>query len=135
MRHVGVDVFLDRKHIQDEVTGLGQGVTDNKYTKETFEILIERKPFQNRNVSLKSQIESIKQLNPFYSMHHTSEVNLRDVNLIQSPFTCYLHLFNFRENHVNTGDNFHLCFIDSLQVANQNAWMNNNSIYAHYLLT
>ncbi|RWS01789.1 alpha-mannosidase 2-like protein, partial [Leptotrombidium deliense] len=86
MRHVGiVDVFLDRRLMQDDVRGLNQGITDNKYTKEGFKILLERKPFENRKASFKSQIESLKQLNPIYLMHHNSEVNLHDISFIRSP--------------------------------------------------
>ncbi|RWS22290.1 alpha-mannosidase 2-like protein, partial [Leptotrombidium deliense] len=97
MRHVGVvDVFLDRRLVQDDGRGLGQGVTDNKYTKESFKIILERKPFENKKASLKTQIVSLKQLNPVHLMHILTENILHEISFMRSTLPCDVHLLNLR---------------------------------------
>ncbi|RWS09023.1 alpha-mannosidase 2-like protein [Dinothrombium tinctorium] len=101
-RHPGfVDVFLDRRLMQDDQRGVNQGVTDNKPTRESFIILIEEKPAANEKASLKAQLESLKQLNPvnlMYSLKHNTQ---GEISFLRSPLPCDIHLLNLRSNLIS----------------------------------
>ncbi|RWS18878.1 alpha-mannosidase 2-like protein [Leptotrombidium deliense] len=108
-RHSGVvDVFLDRRLMQDDERGLAQGVKDNRLTVETFKVLLETKPFESEKASLKSQIDSLKQLNPVYLMQSETRQSKSEISFVP----CDVHLLNLRKikTETNESDEFSLFF-------------------------
>ena len=67
-----LEVVLDRRLMQDDFRGMGQGVKDNKVTMETFKLLIERR-FSNANVSATCNWKVILHLPHITSLSHSPQ--------------------------------------------------------------
>lgn len=105
-----LEVMLDRRLSQDDSRGLGQGVTDNLYTREMFKLLVEERKHKTAQPSNLTATLAY----PSLLGHHTSDVLLHPLqtlvvkpsyvglplfhthSLLTSPFPCDLHLVNLR---------------------------------------
>lgn len=118
-----MDIFLDRKLLQDDQRGLGQGLTDNRRTKLDFKVIFEPKPHEPLKPSQDVQNELLTLLNPVYLMD-TSQDNSRSGNdLLSSSLPCDYHLLNLRRSFVT--DVIHLT-IHRLGVSCETACDNQN---------
>ncbi|XP_054164491.1 alpha-mannosidase 2-like [Oppia nitens] len=99
-----VDIFLDRRLLQDDQRGLNQGVVDNRKTRETFKLLLERvstvpsRVPQELKPTLESQLELQKLLTPPVLMYSTFKSTLSEVYFLHNPFPCNIHLMNLRRS-------------------------------------
>ncbi|RWS30781.1 Serine hydroxymethyltransferase-like protein [Leptotrombidium deliense] len=110
-RHAGfIDVFLDRRLLQDDQRGVNQGVTDNKVTRESFKVILEKKPFESKKASFTSQLESLKQLNPVYLMQGSKQNTQGEISFMRSSLPCDVHLLNFRSSGGPSNNEFSLFF-------------------------
>lgn len=101
-----VDIFLDRRLLQDDSRGLGQGVTDNVRTKEVFKIILESKPREPLKPSLIVNDELVELLHaPFLMLSPESTPRPR-VELLAKSLPCGYHLLNMRTSE--TLSLFHL---------------------------
>jgi hypothetical protein len=91
-----VDIFLDRRLLQDDSRGLGQGVTDNLRTKEVFKIAFEGRPQESLKPSLRVQEELMSLLHLPFTMLSTQSTPLTEVHLMQKSLPCGQHLLNLR---------------------------------------
>jgi len=97
-RNSWIDVFLDRRLLQDDQRGLNQGVVDNRQTKEVFKVFFEATPFQATKPSLEAQLESQKLLSPPIIMYSTMKSTISELGFIHDPLPCNFHLLNFRRS-------------------------------------
>jgi len=99
-----VDIFLDRRLLQDDQRGLNQGVVDNRKTKEIFKILLESTsweptaPTQPLKPSLEAQIELQKILSPPILMYSTMKSTISEIYFLHNPLPCNIHLLNMRRS-------------------------------------
>lgn len=103
-----LEAFLDRRLMQDDNRGLGQGVQDNKITANLFRILLEKrhgvdKKEDKKSVSFPSLLSHMTSsfLNyPVIPMATSSDMGIsyliRDFSPLASPFPCDVHLLNLR---------------------------------------
>lgn len=94
------DVFQDRRLLQDDNRGLGQGVTDNRKTRLHFKIMFEIKPMNNLKPSLKASQELYQLSHPPLSFL-TRDINLRDVSFLSEQLPCDHHLLSMRTSLSN----------------------------------
>lgn len=91
-----MDIFLDRRLLQDDSRGLGQGVTDNRRTKEVFKIVFETKPNEPLKPSLKVNDELLELLHPPFLMFSPESTPRPRVDLMTKSLPCGYHLLNVR---------------------------------------
>ena len=115
-----VDIFLDRRLLQDDQRGLNQGVLDNRKTKEVFKILLEKGVTLPKGVpkgktnsiealkpTLYSQLELQKLLTPPTLMYTTIKSTISEIYFMRQSMPCALHLMNLRRpSTANTFDLF-----------------------------
>ncbi|XP_042638436.1 alpha-mannosidase 2 [Orycteropus afer afer] len=103
-----IEVIMDRRLMQDDNRGLGQGVHDNKITANLFRILLEKRSVTNMEEekqsvsypSLLSHITSSFLNHPVFAM--TEKVSsptpqlLGEFSLLLSSLPCDIHLVNLR---------------------------------------
>lgn len=89
------DVFQDRRLLQDDNRGLGQGVTDNRRTSLSFKIMFEIKPMNDLKPSLKASNELYKLLHPPV-LFQTKEETVDNKSFLSQSFPCDVHLLNLR---------------------------------------
>jgi len=93
-----IDVFLDRRLLQDDQRGLNQGVVDNRRTKEVFKVFFEATPVESLKPSLEAQTESHRLLSPPVIMHSKSKSTISQLGFLQQAFPCDIHLLNLRRS-------------------------------------
>lgn len=102
-----LEVFMDRRLMQDDNRGLGQGVQDNKITANLFRLLLEKRhgidEKEDRFISypsLLSHLTSAYLNQPFISMAASSDSNvpqlLNAFSPLMSPLPCDVHMLNLR---------------------------------------
>lgn len=106
-----IEVFMDRRLMQDDNRGLGQGVHDNKVTANLFRILLEKRNGVNLEEEKKSSVNYPSLLShmtssflnhPFLPMILKAEPSsptfkmLSEFPLLQSSLPCDIHLVNLR---------------------------------------
>ncbi|XP_030049323.1 alpha-mannosidase 2 [Microcaecilia unicolor] len=102
-----LEVFMDRRLMQDDNRGLGQGIQDNKITANLFKLLLERRHDTDKKEdkfisypSLLSHITSSFLNQPFISMAASSDLNvpqlLNAFSPLTSPLPCDVHMLNLR---------------------------------------
>ncbi|KAI6170764.1 Glycoside hydrolase and Glycosyl hydrolases 38 domain containing protein [Aphelenchoides bicaudatus] len=102
-----IESILDRRLMQDDNRGIGQGVSDNKHTESHFRLLIESRQKaskideQNRAGFLSAlSIQSSHSLNyPVVTLYGKFEVETNTPTkwtALKRPFPCDLHLFALR---------------------------------------
>ncbi|RWS17725.1 alpha-mannosidase 2-like protein [Dinothrombium tinctorium] len=96
-----IEVFLDRRLLQDDERGLPQGVTDNLKTSELFVVRIESKQNETRKVSIQSQLASLRLLNPVYLMFSKKQNDKSEISFMRSKLPCDVHLLNMRSKTPN----------------------------------
>ncbi|KAL1770864.1 alpha-mannosidase 2 [Sigmodon hispidus] len=116
-----IEVFMDRRLMQDDNRGLGQGVHDNKITANLFRILLERRNGVNMEEdkgspvsypSLLSHMTSSFLNHPFLPMILSVKLSSPDVqllselSLLQSSLPCDIHLVNLRTVQSKTGKGY-----------------------------
>ncbi|KAH7637283.1 alpha-mannosidase-like protein [Dermatophagoides farinae] len=108
-----MEIFMDRRLMQDDFRGLNQGVLDNRQTREIFRLMLEPRLsasiMTNSSPSLTSgmMFESQTLLNPIIGLSTKqldddrpliSENSFSKLKLLQSPLPCDLHLLNLRRS-------------------------------------
>lgn len=105
-----LDIFLDRRLLQDDQRGLNQGVVDNRRTKESFKIVLDSlvsAPTNSLKPSLESQTELQKLLSPPIVMYSMSKSTMSEMYLMRRSLPCALHLLSLRRPSApNTFDLF-----------------------------
>lgn len=106
-----IEVFMDRRLMQDDNRGLGQGVHDNKITANLFRILLEKRSAVNMEEEKKSPVSYPSLLShmtssflnhPFLPMVLSGQLPspafelLSEFPLLQSSLPCDIHLVNLR---------------------------------------
>lgn len=106
-----IEVFMDRRLMQDDNRGLGQGVHDNKITANLFRLLLEKRSGVNTEEDNKSPVSYPSLLShmtssflnhPFLPMVLSGQLPassfdlLSEFPLLQSPLPCDIHLVNLR---------------------------------------
>ncbi|XP_055484352.1 alpha-mannosidase 2 [Psammomys obesus] len=106
-----MEVFMDRRLMQDDNRGLGQGIHDNKVTANLFRILLEKRNGVNMEEEKKSSVNYPSLLShmtssflnhPFLPMILKAEPSsptfkmLSEFPLLQSSLPCDIHLVNLR---------------------------------------
>ncbi|GAB1301271.1 Alpha-mannosidase 2 [Apodemus speciosus] len=106
-----IEVFMDRRLMQDDNRGLGQGVHDNKITANLFRILLEKRNGVNMEEDKKSPVSYPSLLShmtssflnhPFLPMILSGQLPspalelLSEFPLLQSSLPCDIHLVNLR---------------------------------------
>lgn len=94
-----LDIFLDRRLMQDDARGLNQGVTDNKLTRETFQIIFESTPVDEIKPSVQVQTEIIGLLYPLVNMFSTQTSAVSQVNFMENSLPSNIHLMNIRQSN------------------------------------
>lgn len=98
-RHKGqLDVFLDRRLMQDDQRGVGQGITDNRRTRESFRIVIERKPEESLKPSVQVQRNLLRLLNPPHLISSKTPSQQGELVFMPKELPCDIHLLNLRTN-------------------------------------
>ncbi|CAO2625621.1 Alpha-mannosidase 2 [Lemmus lemmus] len=115
-----IEVFMDRRLMQDDNRGLGQGVHDNKITANLFRILLEKRNGVNMEEekspvsypSLLSHLTSSFLNHPFLPMVLTAKLSspavelLSELHLLQSSLPCDIHLVNLRTIQSKMGKDY-----------------------------
>nr|XP_044988386.1 alpha-mannosidase 2 isoform X1 [Jaculus jaculus] len=115
-----IEVFMDRRLMQDDNRGLGQGVHDNKITANLFRILLERRSGMNleedKNAvsypSLLSHMTSSFLNHPILPMIVKVQVPSPSFELLSefppllSSFPCDIHLVNLRTIQSKVGNGY-----------------------------
>ncbi|XP_052047863.1 alpha-mannosidase 2 [Apodemus sylvaticus] len=106
-----IEVFMDRRLMQDDNRGLGQGVHDNKITANLFRILLEKRSSASMEEDKKSPVSYPSLLShmtssflnhPFLPMVLSGQLPspalelLSEFPLLQSSLPCDIHLVNLR---------------------------------------
>lgn len=102
-----LEVVLDRRLMQDDWRGLGQGVTDNTHTPSKFVLLLERQisgsSAQDTSSSHPCRPSVLAHLlsehlnnPPLVATSHQTRSATRNPSLLTSPFPCSLDLVNLR---------------------------------------
>ncbi|XP_053201389.1 alpha-mannosidase 2x-like [Panonychus citri] len=107
-QHAGlIDVFLDRRLVQDDNRGVGQGITDHRRTRERFRVSIENRGLNPLKPTSHVHQELTKLLNEPFLMQSGSSSNQGSLQFMSSPLPCDVHLLNFRSD-LNTQNDFYL---------------------------
>lgn len=116
-----IEVFMDRRLMQDDNRGLGQGVHDNKITANLFRILLEKRNGVNMEEEKKSPVSYPSLLShltssflnhPFLPMVLTAKLSspavelLSELHLLQSSLPCDIHLVNLRTIQSKMGKDY-----------------------------
>lgn len=116
-----IEVFMDRRLMQDDNRGLGQGVHDNKITANLFRILLEKRNGVNTEEDKKSPVSYPSLLShmtsaflnhPFLPMVLSGQLPspavelLSEFPLLQSSFPCDIHLVNLRTIQSKVGKGY-----------------------------
>ncbi|XP_075807240.1 alpha-mannosidase 2 [Microtus pennsylvanicus] len=116
-----IEVFMDRRLMQDDNRGLGQGVHDNKITANLFRILLEKRNGVNMEEEKKSPVSYPSLLShltssflnhPFLPMVLSAKLSspavelLSELHLLQSSLPCDIHLVNLRTIQSKTGKDY-----------------------------
>lgn len=116
-----IEVFMDRRLMQDDNRGLGQGVHDNKITANLFRILLEKRNGVNMEEEKKSPVSYPSLLShltssflnhPFLPMVLSTKFSspavelLSELHLLQSSLPCDIHLVNLRTIQSKTGEDY-----------------------------
>ena len=107
-----LDIFLDRRLLQDDQRGLNQGVLDNRRTKETFKIVLDtlvsaQTTTNSLRPSLEAQTELQKLLSPPIIMHSKTKSTISEMYFLRQSLPCALHLLSLRRpSTANTFDLF-----------------------------
>ena len=92
-----VDLFLDRQLLQDDQRGLGQSVVDNRRTRLTFKVLLEKKWKDEMRPSADVQLELTCLLHPVLLLSSTHLPPVPSpVSLIKQSLSCDLQVLNLR---------------------------------------
>lgn len=91
-----LDIFLDRRLIQDDQRGVGQGITDNRRTRENFRIIIEQKPQESLKPSVEVQQNLLKLLNPPHLISSNTQSSQGEIVFFSKELPCDIHLLNLR---------------------------------------
>ncbi|XP_015782314.1 alpha-mannosidase 2 isoform X2 [Tetranychus urticae] len=107
-QHPGmIDIFLDRRLLQDDNRGVGQGVTDHRRTREKFRVAIENRGLNSLKPTSHVQRELLKLLNEPFLMQSYASSNHGEVQFMPSSLPCDVHLLNFRSD-LSTLNEFYL---------------------------
>ncbi|OCU02259.1 alpha-mannosidase 2 [Xenopus laevis] len=110
-----LEVFMDRRLMQDDNRGLGQGVQDNKITSNMFRLLLEKRIGKDEKEdekpvsypSILSHITSLFLNHPVIPMAVTADsgspVLLNAFLPLTSSMPCDVHLLNLRTIQANVG--------------------------------
>lgn len=116
-----IEVFMDRRLMQDDNRGLGQGVHDNKITANLFRILLEKRNGVNMEEDKKSPVSYPSLLShmtsaflnhPFLPMVLSGQLPspaielLSEFRLLQSSLPCDIHLVNLRTIQSKVGKGY-----------------------------
>ncbi|XP_028611531.1 alpha-mannosidase 2 isoform X2 [Grammomys surdaster] len=116
-----IEVFMDRRLMQDDNRGLGQGVHDNKITANLFRILLEKRSGVNMEEDKKSPVSYPSLLShmtssflnhPFLPMVLSGQLPspafelLSEFPLLQSSLPCDIHLVNLRTIQSKVGKGY-----------------------------
>lgn len=116
-----IEVFMDRRLMQDDNRGLGQGVHDNKITANLFRILLEKRNGVNMEEDKKSPVSYPSLLShmtssflnhPFLPMIVNAKLSspavelLSELALLQSSLPCDIHLVNLRTIQTKMGKGY-----------------------------
>lgn len=116
-----IEVFMDRRLMQDDNRGLGQGVHDNKITANLFRILLEKRNGMNMEEDKKSPVSYPSLLShmtsaflnhPFLPMVLSGQLPspaielLSEFRLLQSSLPCDIHLVNLRTIQSKVGKGY-----------------------------
>nr|XP_012645708.1 alpha-mannosidase 2 [Microcebus murinus] len=112
-----IEVIMDRRLMQDDNRGLGQGVYDNKITANLFRILLEKRSAVNLEEekhpvsypSLLSHITSSFMNHPLITMTKKFSRDLEllgEFSPLLSPLPCDIHLVNLRTIQSKVGDGY-----------------------------
>ncbi|ERE82555.1 alpha-mannosidase 2 [Cricetulus griseus] len=116
-----IEVFMDRRLMQDDNRGLGQGVHDNKITANLFRILLEKRSGVNMEEEQKSPVSYPSLLShltssflnhPFLPMILNVKLSspavelLNELSLLQSSLPCDIHLVNLRTMQSKMGKGY-----------------------------
>lgn len=92
-----IDMFLDRHLLQDDQRGMGQGVTDNRRTRLSFKLMMEKKSPEELKPSLAVQQELHRLLHPVHLLKYSGSILDNETpSLFLKSLTCDVHLLNFR---------------------------------------
>ena len=96
-----LEVFVDRRSTFDDGRGMGEGVLDNRETTHKYWLILEaiKKPASERQMSFPSQLVNLlsRKLNNPALQYIGKDSELEgQVQLIQQPLPCDIHLFNVR---------------------------------------
>ena len=119
-----MDIFLDRKLLQDDQRGLGQGVTDNRRTKVNFKIIFEPKPHEPLKPSQGVQTELLLLLNPVLLMDSSQDSTQPGNDLLSGSLPCDHHLVNLRTSFFTKS--FHMT-IHRMGASCETSCVNNSS--------
>lgn len=91
-----VDIFMDRKLLQDDNRGLGQGLQDNKRTRLPFKVFFESAPSESMKPSQDVQLALLSLNNPVVMMESNVATDTSLSFVSSTPFPCDVHLVNLR---------------------------------------
>ncbi|XP_068103489.1 alpha-mannosidase 2 isoform X2 [Hyperolius riggenbachi] len=115
LRNGQLEVFMDRRLMQDDNRGLGQGLQDNKITSNSFRLLLEQRAGVDEGEekkavsypSLLSHVTSTILNHPLISMAVTAETGtpplLDAFSPLMSSMPCDVHLVNLRSIQAKDG--------------------------------
>ena len=133
-----MDFFCDRVLTSDDLRGLNSGITDNKPTTELFRVLIERTANEATKLTLNTQLEIDRLLNPVIKMSSTSQSSQSGVEFLANELPCDLHLLNFRTN-LNTmgtiGSTIYNMFLHRYQTSCETKCFDSESLRLNQTLT
>ncbi|XP_040842072.1 alpha-mannosidase 2 isoform X1 [Ochotona curzoniae] len=112
-----IEVIMDRRLMQDDNRGLGQGVRDNKITANLFRILLEKRSDVNLEEeknpvsypSLVSHLTSLFLNHPVFPMMEKMSASsklLGEFTPLASPLPCDIHLVNLRTIQAKVGNGY-----------------------------
>nr|XP_020039212.1 alpha-mannosidase 2 [Castor canadensis] len=115
-----IEVFMDRRLMQDDNRGLGQGVYDNKITANLFRILLEKRSGMNAEEeknpvsypSLLGHVTSSFLNHPVFPLTINEKFSsatlelLSEFSLLMSSLPCDIHLVNMRTIQSKVGSGF-----------------------------
>lgn len=107
-----MEIFMDRRLMQDDFRGLNQAVQDNHYTRESFRLMLEplKSTSRTNNASPLStstmMFESQTLLNPiigFISLENNGLIlkKISSFKLLKHQLPCDIHFLNFRRSISN----------------------------------
>lgn len=108
-----LDIFMDRKLLQDDNRGLGQGVQDNRRTRLPFKLFFESNPTEPMKPSSDVQKELLTLDNSVIVMESgaVSDQSISFMSDAPASFPCDVHLVNLRtctRTDDQTGQLYHM---------------------------